>query len=321
MSARFIPVVVTAVLFLALLIAGSLQFSGFASPRVLLNLLTDNSFLAIMALGMTFVILSGGIDLSVGSVLALSSVLCAILVEKHGWHPLQAIPVVLIAGAAFGAIMGALIHVYKLQPFIVTLAGMFFARGLATVLSEQSIPITHSFFDSVNNFGFSVLGGWIGSATLLLIVVFAFGLWLAHFTRLGGYIYALGGNSTSAALLGVPMGLTTISIYTLSSTLAALSGIVYTFYTASGYALSGVGMELDAIAAVVIGGTLLTGGYGYVLGTLLGVMIMGLIQTWISFHGSLNSWWTKIFIGSLVLAFIIFQRGISAGFGKKKAKI
>ncbi|MBC6904083.1 sugar ABC transporter permease YjfF [Saccharophagus sp. K07] len=321
MSARFIPVVVTAVLFLALLIAGSLQFSGFASPRVLLNLLTDNSFLAIMALGMTFVILSGGIDLSVGSVLALSSVLCAILVEKHGWHPLQAIPVVLIAGAAFGAIMGALIHVYKLQPFIVTLAGMFFARGLATVLSEQSIPITHSFFDSVNNFGFSVLGGWIGSATLLLIVVFAFGLWLAHFTRLGGYIYALGGNSTSAALLGVPMGLTTISIYTLSSTLAALSGIVYTFYTASGYALSGVGMELDAIAAVVIGGTLLTGGYGYVLGTLLGVMIMGLIQTWISFHGSLNSWWTKIFIGSLVLAFIIFQRGISAGFGTKKAKI
>lgn len=321
MSARFIPVVVTAVLFLALLIAGSLQFSGFASPRVLLNLLTDNSFLAIMALGMTFVILSGGIDLSVGSVLALSSVLCAILVEKHGWHPLQAIPVVLIAGAAFGTIMGALIHVYKLQPFIVTLAGMFFARGLATVLSEQSIPITHSFFDSVNNFGFSVLGGWIGSATLLLIVVFAFGLWLAHFTRLGGYIYALGGNSTSAALLGVPMGLTTISIYTLSSTLAALSGIVYTFYTASGYALSGVGMELDAIAAVVIGGTLLTGGYGYVLGTLLGVMIMGLIQTWISFHGSLNSWWTKIFIGSLVLAFIIFQRGISAGFGTKKAKI
>lgn len=322
MSARFIPVVVTAVLFLALLIAGSLQFSGFASPRVLLNLLTDNSFLAIMALGMTFVILSGGIDLSVGSVLALSSVLCAVLVEKYGWHPLQAIPVVLIAGAAFGAIMGSLIHVYKLQPFIVTLAGMFFARGLATVLSEQSIPIVHSFFDTVNNFGFTVPGGgWIGSATFLLIGVFAFGIWLAHSTRLGGYIYALGGSSQSATLLGVPMGLTTISIYTLSSTLAALSGIVYTFYTASGYALSGVGMELDAIAAVVIGGTLLTGGYGYVLGTLLGVMIMGLIQTWISFHGSLNSWWTKIFIGSLVLAFIIFQRGISAGFGTKKSKI
>lgn len=314
MNLRYLPVAVTALLFIGLLIAGSLQFSGFASTRVILNLFTDNAFLAITALGMTFVILSGGIDLSVGAVLAFSSVLCATLVQNYGWHPLQAFPLVLLFGACFGAIMGTLIHVYKLQPFIVTLAGMFFARGLATILSEQSIAIEHSFFDAINNFGFALPGrAWLSSATILLIAVFAFGTWLAHYTRLGGYIYAIGGNSQSAILLGVPMGITTIAIYTLSSTLAALAGIVYSFYTASGYALTGVGLELDAIAAVVIGGTLISGGYGYVLGTLLGVMIMGLIQTWISFHGGLSSWWTKIFIGGLVLSFMIFQRWIATG--------
>lgn len=317
MKSRYLPVTVTAALFLLLLLAGAWQFPGFASPRVLLNLLTDNAFLAIAALGMTFVILSGGIDLSVGSVMAFSSVLFALLVQNYGWHPLQVIPFVLAVSAIFGAFMGTLIHVYKLQPFIVTLAGMFFARGLATIISEQSIPIEHSFVDAVNNFGFYVLGqAWFSSAAMLLIVVFAFGLWLAHFTRLGSYIYALGGNAHSAALLGVPVGMTTVRVYALSSTLAALSGIVYSFYTASGYALSGLGLELDAIAAVVIGGTLLTGGYGFVLGTMVGVLTMGLIQTWISFHGSLNSWWTRIFIGGLVLGFIIIQQRITAGIKK-----
>lgn len=265
-----------------------------------------------MALGLTFVILSGGIDLSVGSVLACSSVLCAVLVEDLGWHPLQAIPLILCCGAIFGAVMGTLIFVYKLQPFIVTLAGMFFARGIATVISERSIPIEHPFYDAVNSFGILLPGSaWLGSATFLLIAVFAFGVWLAHFTRLGGYIYALGGNQQSALLMGVPVGLTTIAIYTLCSTLAALSGIAYSFYTSSGYALNGVGMELDAIAAVVIGGTLISGGYGFVAGTLVGVMTMGLIQTWLSFHGSLNGWWTKISVGGLVLSFIVLQRWIA----------
>lgn len=317
MKSRYLPVTVTAALFLLLLLAGAWQFPGFASPRVLLNLLTDNAFLAIAALGMTFVILSGGIDLSVGSVMALSSVLFAVLVQHAGWHPLQVIPFVLVVSAIFGAFMGALIHIYKLQPFIVTLAGMFFARGLATIISEQSIPIEDPFVDAFNNFGFYVFDqAWFSSAAMLLIVVFALGLWLAHFTRLGGFIYALGGNAHSAALLGVPVGMTTIRVYALSSTLAALSGIVYSFYTASGYALSGLGMELDAIAAVVIGGTLLSGGYGFVMGTMIGVLIMGLIQTWISFHGSLNSWWTRIFIGGLVLGFIVIQQRLTTGIKK-----
>lgn len=150
-----------------------------------------------------------------------------------------------------------------------------------------------------------------------MLAVFTFGIWLAHFTSLGGYIYALGGNSQSAALLGVPVGVTTVSIYALSGTLAALSGVVYSFYTASGYALSGIGFELDAIVAVIIGGTLISGGYGYVAGTLIGVMIMGLIQTWLSFHGAFNSWWTKIFFGGLVLVFILLQRWIPVSVPEK----
>lgn len=321
MNARHLPVFVTALLLLALFAAGAVQFSGFASSRVVFNLFTDNAFLAITAIGMTFVILSGGIDLSVGSVVALSGVICAVLIENAGWHPLTAIPVVVALGALFGASMGALIHVYKLQPFIVTLAGMFFARGLATVISEQSIPIEHGFYDAINNFGFMLPGGaWFGSAAMVLLVVFALGLWLAHFTRTGGYIYAVGGNAHSAALLGVPVARTTITIYTLSSTLAALSGVVYSFYTSSGYALAGIGLELDAIAAVVIGGTLLSGGAGYIHGTLLGVLVMGLIQTWISFHGGLNSWWTKIVIGGLVLTFIAFQRWLAVHLSAKQQR-
>jgi len=309
---RQIPGLVTAGLLVLLFIAGAVQFAGFGSTRVVFNLLSDNAFLAIAAIGMTIVILSGGIDLSVGSVVALSGVLCAVLIEKLGWHPLQAIVVVVLCGTLLGIGMGYLIHKYRLQPFIVTLAGMFFARSLAIILSEQSIPIKHAFYDAFNNFGIMLPGhAWFGSSSMVLCAVFIFAVWLLHYTRLGGFIYALGGNAQSAALMGVPVGRTTLKIYALSSTLAALAGVVYSFYTASGYALSGTGLELDAIAAVVIGGTLLSGGTGFVHGTILGVLIMGLIQTWISFDGSLNSWWTKIVIGVLVLVFIALQRWLT----------
>jgi simple sugar transport system permease protein len=313
---RYLPLYITGALLLTLFLVGGLQFDGFASSRVAFNLFTDNAFLAIAAIGMTFVILSGGIDLSVGSVVALTGVLSAVLIEGFGWHPLLVVPLVILVGTVLGAGMGTLIHYCRLQPFIVTLAGMFFARGLATVISEQSIPIDHPFYDAFNDFGIQLPGrAWLGSASLLLIPVFGFAIWLAHYTRFGGYIYALGGGRQSAALMGVPVALTTIAVYALSGTLAALAGVVYTTYTSSGYALSGIGLELDAIAAVVIGGTLLRGGVGYVHGTLLGVLVMGLIQTWISFHGSLNSWWTKIVIGILVLSFVVLQRWLGRGLG------
>ncbi|WP_428820184.1 galactofuranose ABC transporter, permease protein YjfF [Microbulbifer sp. MCCC 1A16149] len=308
-NSRFTSLYVTSALFVLLFLVGALQFDGFGSTRVVANLFSDNAFLVITAIGMTFVIISGGIDLSVGAVIALTGVVCGLLIGEMQMHPLIVFPLVLIGGGLFGASMGALIHFYKLQPFIVTLAGMFLARGLATTLSEESIPIDHPFYDAVADFGVLLPGGaWVGASTLILFAVLIGAILLAHFSRLGGFIYALGGSAQSAQLMGVPVARTTISIYAISGFLSALGGIVYSFYTFSGYSLAAVGMELDAIAAVVIGGTLLTGGSGYVVGTLIGVLIMGVIQTYISFDGTLNSWWTKIVIGLLLFVFIGMQR-------------
>ncbi|WGL16064.1 sugar ABC transporter permease YjfF [Microbulbifer bruguierae] len=308
-NSRFTSLYVTTALFVLLFLVGAVQFEGFGSTRVVANLFSDNAFLVITAIGMTFVIISGGIDLSVGAVIALTGVVCGLLIGELQMHPLIVFPLVLIGGGLFGASMGALIHYYKLQPFIVTLAGMFLARGLATTLSEESIPIDHPFYDAVADFGLSLPGGaWVGASTLILLVVLLAAILLAHYSRLGGFIYALGGSAQSAQLMGVPVARTTISIYAISGVLSALGGIVYSFYTFSGYSLAAVGMELDAIAAVVIGGTLLSGGSGYVVGTLIGVLIMGVIQTYISFDGTLNSWWTKIVIGLLLFAFIGMQR-------------
>ncbi|MGB3627796.1 MAG: galactofuranose ABC transporter, permease protein YjfF [Henriciella sp.] len=305
---RHIPVLITAALFAALFLLGSLQYDGFASLSVFLNLFTDNAFLAVTAIGMTFVILSGGIDLSVGAVIAFTGVLTAVLIQQ-GWPIYVVFPLVVAIGSAFGAAMGALIHYYRLQPFIVTLAGMFLMRGLAVVVSERSVPIENGVYDAINAAGVMLPGrGFIGAQALILAVVLAGAVILAHYRRFGTYVYAIGGNAESAKLMAVPVAQTTIGIYALSSFLAALAGIMFSFYTSSGYALAGLGLELDAIAAVVIGGTLLTGGSGYVLGTLVGVMLMGLVQTYIAFNGSLNSWWTKIVIGVLVLVFVCLQR-------------
>jgi simple sugar transport system permease protein len=312
-SHRYFPLLVTCALFLTLFVIGAVQYDGFGSSRVFFNLFTDNAFLVITAIGMTFVILSGGIDLSVGAVIALTGVVCAVLIEHHHWHPLQVFPLILAGAVCFGAAMGALIHYYRLQPFIVTLAGMFFARGLANTISESSTPINHPFYSSVAALGFNVPGGgWIGSLTFVLFVVMVIAILVAHYTRFGNNVYAVGGSRESAELMGLPLASTTVAIYALSSMLAALAGIVFSFYTFSGYSLAAMGVELDAIAAVVIGGTLLTGGSGYVFGTLIGVLIMGLIQTYISFHGSLNSWWTKIVIGLLLLFFIALQKVLTS---------
>lgn len=313
LNRKFLPLYVTCSLFFALFLVGSIQFENFFSLRVFVNLFTDNAFLIIAAVGMTFVILSGGIDLSVGAVIALTGVVVSVLVEHHQWHPAAAFVLVLAGGTVFGAGMGAIIHYYKLQPFIVTLAGMFFARGLSTIISEESIPITHELYDDVSMFGFQLPGNaWLDASTMISIGVLVVAIGVANFTRFGGRVYALGGDAQSAGLMGVPIARTTIGVYAFSSFLAALAGIVFSFYTFSGYSLAAVGVELDAIAAVVIGGTLLTGGYGYVVGTLFGVLIMGVVQTYISFDGTLSSWWTKIVIGVLLFCFIALQRVLVA---------
>jgi simple sugar transport system permease protein len=302
------------VVFIALYLVGYQRFPAFGTTKVVGNFLTDKSFLGITAVGMTFVILSGGIDLSVGSVIAFTGVFCALAIGQLGTHPLVAFAIILTLGAAFGAAMGAIIYYFKIPAFIATLAGMFLARGGAFVLSQESIPIQHPLFDDISTLYIRFPDkGRLTFVAILFVVVLLLGIVVAHFTRFGRNIYAIGGNNTAALLLGVPIGRTIIGVYTLSSFLAVLAGIVYALYTKSGYPRAAIGVELDAISAVVVGGTLLTGGVGYIAGTFIGIMIQGVIQTYINFDGTLNSWWTKIIIGALLFLFIALQRIFGSG--------
>src|SRR5471030_1966976 len=308
MASPYFTSLVTVGLLVVLLGAGGVAYPGFLSLQVLFNLLIDNAFLLVIAVGMSFVILSGGIDLSVGSVLALTTMISAWLLQA--WHlpPLLVIVIALAIGTAFGAAMGAMIHYFKLQPFIVTLAGMFLARGLCYLISINSITIDNPLYVRMSQTRLEFWGAFISPSVVIALLMLAVAIYMAHYTRFGRAIYAVGGNEQSALLMGLPVGRTKVLIYAFSGFCAALAGVLFSFYMLSGYGLHAQGTELDAIAAVVIGGTLLTGGYGYVAGTLSGVLILGVIQTLIAFDGTLSSWWTKIVIGGLLFVFCLVQR-------------
>lgn len=310
-KSRYLPLIATSLIFILAYALCYSQFPYILSTRVIGNLLTDNAFLGIAAVGMTFVILSGGIDLSIGSVIAFTGVFIAVLLEATAIHPIVAFALVLLITAAFGGVMGAIIHYLEMPPFVVTLAGMFLARGVAFVISTDSVPVKHEFYTMLQETFYRMPGG--GRITMiggLMLLVFLIGTIIAHRTKFGTNVFALGGGIQTSKLMGVPVASTTIGIYAISGFLAGLSGITFSLYTSAGYSLAAVGVELDAIAAVVIGGALLTGGSGFIAGTLIGVLIMGLIQTYIIFDGTLSSWWTKIVIGILLFSFILMQKGL-----------
>jgi simple sugar transport system permease protein len=275
---------------------------------VFANLLVDNAFLLVLAVGMTFVILSGGIDLSVGAVLALSTVIAARLLQA-GTGPVLTMLVVLVVASFLGLLVGLMIEVFGVQPFIATLAAMFLARGLCYVIAPQAISIDDPLFTAVASAQVPVLPGvTVSPGALIALLVVAVAFVVLRSTRFGRTVYALGGSETSAALMGLAVDRTKVAVYVISGFCSGLAGLLFSFYTLSGYSLTAIGTELDAIAAVVIGGTLLTGGYGFVLGSVLGVLVLGTIQTIITFQGTLSSWWTRIFIGVLLLVFIILQK-------------
>ncbi|MDH2412859.1 galactofuranose ABC transporter, permease protein YjfF [Nocardioides sp. CER19] len=307
-TSRYLPVLTTLALLIGMFGVGGIRYDGFADPQVVLNLFVDNAFLIMLAVGMTFVILTGGIDLSVGSVVALSTVIAAWTLE-HGWPPVAAALAVLVVGTLLGTVTGLVIHYFDIQPFIATLAGMFLARGLCFLISVESIPIhDKTFFDIAAN-QITLPGGYTITPTVIVAVVaVAIAAWVLARTRFGRTVYAIGGNEASAMLMGLPVARTKVAVYAISGFCASVGGLLFSLYMLSGYSLHAVGMELDAIAAVVIGGTLLTGGRGYVVGSMLGVLVLGTIQTFISFDGTLSSWWTKIAIGSLLLVFVVIQR-------------
>ena len=301
---RNLPSLVTLSVFVLLYAACAVQFPFMASGRVAGNLLTDNAFLGVLAVGMTVVILSGGIDLSVGAVVAFVGVLLALLIGS-GVDPFLAFAIALAAGTLYGALIGAAIHWLQAPPFIVTLAAMFLARGACFLLTTDSIPITHPVYGDLASGGLGLsISAWA------MLVAFAAGIVLLRLTRFGADVHAIGGDARAAELMGVRVGRTTVMIYAFSGLCAALGGILFSVYTQSAHSLAGVGLELDAIAAVVIGGTLLTGGYGSLLGSFFGVLILGLIQTYITFTGTLSSWWAKIATGVLLFLFIAMQRTV-----------
>jgi simple sugar transport system permease protein len=335
LNPAYLPLVATLLVLAVLFIVGGAQYDRFLSVKTFSNLLVDSSFLAVAAIGATIVILSGGIDLSIGAVVAFTSILMAKLIEPSigaGMHPVSAALIALAIGTAFGAFLGTLIALYDLPPFMVTLSGMFLARAMAFVVHESSLGVNHPFFnETLANLAWHVSDSpgrvsrsgrvgppipiYVQPTAMLMLAMFVLATVLMHLTSFGRNVYAIGGDEHSATLLGVRVRRVKIAVYALSGFLSALAGVIATVYNSSGDPAAFYGLELDAIAAVVIGGTLLTGGRGFVIGTLLGVLLLGLIQTFITFNGKLRQEDTRMFIAGLMLAFILMQGGFNA-FGK-----
>jgi galactofuranose transport system permease protein len=308
--ASWIPVLAALAILIALLVGGQAYFGNFLTPRVLSSLLLDNAYLLILAVGMTFVILTAGIDLSVGAVLAFTAIMGARMLSE-GVPAWLVIPAMLIGGAIIGLLIGVLIQFFDVQPFIASLAGMFAARGLAFLVSLSSIKIEDPAILWLQTKLFYIDGWFLAPTGIIALVVVAVGAIVLHATRFGRTIYAIGGNEQSARLMGLPVVRTKLLAYVISGTCAGLAGVVFSAYQGAGYPLNGIGTELDTIAAVVIGGTLLTGGSGFVLGSMIGVFVYGMIKTAISYLGAEQSW-TRITIGALLLIFVVVQRAIVA---------
>ena len=305
------PVLLTLVVFLLVYFVGSQMYPVMRKPQVFFNLFINDASLLLVSIGMTMVILTGegGIDLSVGGVIALVSTASAALL-RGGMSPYIVLPLMILLGIVFGAMMGWIIQYLKVQPFIATLMGLYLARGLAYIISLTSVTITNPvykqvaltpiyipFFTNVYIYPTALVG-----PIMLLVTIY-----LSFFTRFGRTIYAMGSNEQSAILMGLPVARTKILVYAFSGLCSALGGIVFSMSLLAGYGQFATGMELDSIAAVVIGGTSLSGGTGNVIGTLFGVLIHGTIVSILQFNGTLSSWWTRIGVGALTLFAIGIQ--------------
>lgn len=310
---RYLPLVVTGVLLVAMYVSGMIFYEAFRSLRFFVDLIKGNAALGLCAVGMTFVILSGGIDLSVGSVLAATTVIIAQLILA-GVDPWLGFTAGIVFGAAYGAIGGLLIHKFLLPPFLVTLAGLFFARGLAFLVTREPLSLSHPTLDwMIDELGLTlVVPGWgtsyLPATGVLFLLVLLGGIILARFTPFGRNTYAIGGDRQAAVLMGVPIGATTIALYALSGFCASLGGVATTLIDSAGKPNIGVGLELEAIGAVVIGGTMLSGGVGTVSGTLMGVLIISIVRAVINIDGRLSSPLHHITIGLLLLMFIALQQ-------------
>ena len=309
---RNITFVVSILLFTLFFVFGSVLYSdkGFFSLQVICNLLIDNSYLLIAAIGSTMVVVTGGIDLSVGAVIAFCNMCMAFMLTELGMPLVPCVFIVLMIGTLFGMLHGYLVTFKGFQPFIATLAGQFIARGLCYVITTDTIPMNQIQLVRLAIFKIRFLGSFLTLGALLALIMIVVFQIITQYTQFGRNIYAIGGNEQSASLMGLPVKKTKFFTYTCSGLLAGVASLAFTLYMLSATGIHCDGLHLDAVAASVIGGALTSGGVGLIAGTLFGVMTQGTIRTILTFHGNLSSWWVKIATALLLLTFILIQKAI-----------
>lgn len=321
---------ITVVIFFVMYIgAVVIQGGGFTKPQMFFNILNANAALIITACGMSIVMISGGIDISVGGVVALVSMCCAVYLDYHDGSIVGSILIAIGIGLAYGLVQGFLVAYLDIQPFIVSLAGMFFARGMTTIVNTAPFNVADEEFTAlkltrinvplmgtVNKKGIYVPAYVeIGVIVALIIVILLFVV--LRWTRLGRSFYAVGGNSQSALMMGINVRRTKFISHLICSTLAGIGGYVYFLHVGSGAASHAMGMEMNAIASSIIGGTMLTGGVGNIIGTLFGVLSLSTIQNIVASAGLDDAWWTGITIAAMLCIFLIIQSVVMAQ--KRKA--
>ena len=319
-----ILLLITIILVVVMYGAGCIVYAdkGFTHLQTFLNILINNAGLLCVACGTTCVMLTGGIDISVGSVVAMDMSSGVLMI------------LVLLIGIVFGAVQGFCIAYLDIQPFIVTMAGLFFARGMTAVICTDQVSIvSDKLFTTLSTMKVNIpfgIGAYTNKKGILQIPYVRVSVIIAllsvliiylmlKYTRFGRSIYAIGGNSQSATLMGLDVRKTKMKTYVLASFLASIGGICYALNTMSGTTAQATGLEMDAISSAVIGGTLLTGGVGNVVGTLFGVMINGTISTLVKSNGKLLSSWANIVTAILLCFFIVLQAILATIKERKKA--
>lgn len=293
--------------------------SGFRKPQAFFNILNENAALIILSCGMSIVMITGGIDISVGTLTALVCMSCAVHLDYQGGTVGSAMLLALGIGVAFGLVQGYLVAYLEIQPFIVSLAGMFFAKGMTTIVNSTQFNVTNEAFQALKAIRVYVPGmGSInkrgiyvpayvepGVIVALLIVLLLF--ILLKWGKLGRSFYAVGGNMASANMLGINVKRTKFLAHLLCSTLAGIGGFVYFMHVGSGSPSHASGAEMNAIASSIIGGTMLTGGVGNILGTFFGVLSLNTIKNIVSSLGLDEAWWTNITVAAMICLFLLVQ--------------
>ena len=325
-------------IFLVMYIAAMLTLKGgFLKPQQIFDLLNDNAALIIISCALTVVMIGGGINISVGGVIGLTVMSCAIFlngtkIENNFLSISMALLLALGIGLAFGVLQGFLVSQLEIQPFIVTLAGMFLARGLTTILSVNPVKVTHQGFLALVKsklkiawLGYTAQNGnlipakiEIGAIVAICVVILMY--LLLRYTKLGRNIYAVGGNRQSALMLGINVKSTIFWSYVISGLLSGLAGFVFLMHKPAGNASVAMRSEMDAIASSIIGGTLLTGGVGNVIGTFFGTMILATIQKIIALSPLNASWWQEMANGAMLCFFILLQSVVLMRKNKKNVK-